>query len=279
MPVQTIVINVADVERSVDFYTRFLQAVVIGDRTAERADLDLVTARLELHRTQHPVASTWIGDDLQKGFRHIGFKVDRLDELVIELTAADVVFHLDPLDAEGDVRITFFFDPDGTLLELVQGDLQYHSVADQTGVDAERALGVPDRPRFDHIAVTVDDFASAHQRYSSFGFEHLGTITQPNDPRGFQIDYLKGGDTVLEVFAYESAKMSRAPQLDSLGFVAAELGGPAVSGVPVLSDGVALAGGAAPSGLTPSGFTEVGSLPDARRVFADPDGFPIMIGS
>ncbi len=225
MPIQNVIINSTDVARSVDFYTRFLDAEVVEDATAERAVLDLVTATLEL-RAVPAADSSWVPDDLQRGFRHVGFKVDEVDPRADTLRGAGVPFHLDPLDAEGGVRICFFYDPDGTLLELVQGDLQYAQVLDPEGVAAERALGVPDRPRFDHVALTVDDRAATNAFYSPLGFSLIGTIEQPHDPRGFRIGYLKSGATVLEVFTYEAEKRSRAPQPDAPGFGWAEIAGP-----------------------------------------------------
>ena len=223
MAIRSILINVADISRSVDFYTRFLGAEVVGDTTSDHAVLDVLSATVELSRIDEAQPSTWEADDLQRGFRHVGFKVAKVDPLVAVLKAGGVPFQLDPLNAEGGVRITFFFDPDGTLLEFVEGDLQYHRIANERGVAAERALGVPERPRFDYVAVTVDDFAATQRFYGPFGFEHIGTINQPHDPRGFNINYLKGGDTVLEVFTYDSDKRERTPQLDAAGFANARL--------------------------------------------------------
>src|SRR3712207_7014435 len=39
---------------------------------------DLVTATIELRQTGE-TKSTWLPDDLQKGFRHVGFKGDHVD--------------------------------------------------------------------------------------------------------------------------------------------------------------------------------------------------------
>lgn len=226
MPITTVVLNVTDVARSVDFYTTFLDAEVVGEPTAEHAVLDLVTATLELRAIRGPAQSTWIPDDLQRGFRHVGFKVDHVDPRAEVLKAAEVPFHLDPLNAEGGVRICFFYDPDGTLLEFVEGDLQYASVHDADGVASERALGVPDRPRFDHVAVTIADRDMSEAFYRDrFGFSLIGTIEQPQDPRGFGIGYFKGGHSVLEVFTFEVELSDREPQLDAPGFGHAVLAG------------------------------------------------------
>jgi catechol 2,3-dioxygenase-like lactoylglutathione lyase family enzyme len=251
MPIKNVVVNCTDVQRSVEYYGKFLELPLIGAATEERALLDAVTATVELRRVEAGrEASTWVGDDLQKGFRHVGFKVDRLDERAAVLKAAGVEFTLDPLDAEGAVRICFFFDPDGTLLEMIQGDLQYAAVLDEDGVARERALGVPPRPRFDHVAVTVEDRERTHEYYRDhYGFSFIGTIEQPHDPRGFSIGYLKGGDTVLEVFTYEHEKTAREPQLDVAGFSYAVLAGDAPAELPTLT------------------------APDGTDVHVDPDGF------
>jgi catechol 2,3-dioxygenase-like lactoylglutathione lyase family enzyme len=256
MPIKNVVVNCTDVQRSVEFYTKSLELSVIGEPTAERAVLDAVTATVELRAVGNGRdQTTWSPDDLQKGFRHIGFKVDRVDERADVLKTAGVEFKMDPLDAEGKVRICFFYDPDGTLLEMIEGDLQYAEVLDADGVARERALGVPERPRFDHVAVTIEDRDTTSTFYREhYGFSFIGTIEQPHDSRGFHIGYLKGGDTVLEVFTYEVEKSSRAPQLDVAGFAYAELAGDA----PDLAAETA---------------------PDGTKVYVDPDGFAFAVGS
>jgi catechol 2,3-dioxygenase-like lactoylglutathione lyase family enzyme len=216
--IKKILLNVEDTERSVEFYTRFLRARLIGEVSADRAVLDVITAQLELTRPGSLEESTWIPDDLQRGFRHVGFKVDNIDALVRPLKEAGVRFHLDPLDAEGEVRIAFFYDPDGTLLEVVEGPLRYHVVYDEAGVRADWALGVPERPRFDHVAVTASDLDAIESRYAPFGYANIGHINQLSDPRGFGIDFLKAGDNVLEIFTFDAEKSVRAPQLAAPGF-------------------------------------------------------------
>jgi catechol 2,3-dioxygenase-like lactoylglutathione lyase family enzyme len=257
MPIKNVVVNCTDVQRSIEYYAKFLELPVIGEPTAERAVLDAVTATIELRAVGNGrELSSWVGDDLQKGFRHIGFKVDRLDERAAVLKAAGVEFTLDPLDAEGAVRICFFYDPDGTLLEMIHGDLQYAAVLDEDGVAKERALGVPQRPRFDHVAITIDDRERTSAYYDEhYGFSFIGTIEQPHDDRGFSIGYLKGGDTVLEVFTYEVDKTDREPQLDVAGFAYAEL-----------------------AGDPPTDLAEQ-TAPDGTAVYVDPDGFPFAVSS
>jgi catechol 2,3-dioxygenase-like lactoylglutathione lyase family enzyme len=237
MAIRRILINAPDVVRSVEFYQRFLGARLLDGATDARAELDVDTAVIELRRVASPAESNWVADDLVTGFRHVGFKVADVDALVAPLKAAGVRFHLDPLEAEGGVRIAFFYAPEGTLLEFVQRDLQYTAVHDEGGVERERALGVPARPRFDHVAVTVHDRPAAEAFYAPFGFTRIGTIEQPHDPRGFHIDYLKGGDSVLEIFTYDVPKTPAAPRLDASGFAAAVLAAPASAPLPAAALG------------------------------------------
>jgi catechol 2,3-dioxygenase-like lactoylglutathione lyase family enzyme len=257
MPIKNMVVNCTDVQRSIEFYTKFLELPVVGEPTPGYAVLDAVTATIELRAVGNgPDQSSWLSDDLQKGFRHIGFKVDRVDERAAVLKAAGVEFRLDPLDAEGNVRICFFYDPDGTCLELIQGDLQYAAVHDEDGVAQERALGVPQRPRFDHVALTIEDRDRTSDFYREhYGFSFIGTIEQPHDNRGFSIGYLKGGNTVLEIFTFDVDKSDRAPQLNVAGFAYAEL-----------------------AGDPPPDLTAV-TAPDGATVYVDPDGFGFAVGS
>lgn len=225
MAITSVLINVEDIERSVAFYTRLLGVVPV-EVSDDGAILDAVTAEIRLTRIEKPARSTWVGDDLQAGFRHVGFKVSDLDARVEALHAAEVPFHLEPIHAEGGVRITFFYDPDGTLLELVEGPLQYHEVYDREAVDSDWGLGDPDRPRFDHVAESVADADATHEHFASLGFTLMGGIHQPSDPRGFEITYLRDGDSSIEIFEFrETGVQPRDPQIDAPGFAAVALAG------------------------------------------------------
>tara|TARA_R110002020_G_scaffold57274_8_gene157830 strand:+ start:1721 stop:2491 length:771 start_codon:yes stop_codon:yes gene_type:complete len=248
MAIRSIIINVSDLERSVEFYRTFFEVVPV-EITGDSAVLDAVTARIVLSRVAAPEDSTWDTDDLQRGFRHVGFKVADLDSRVELLHAAGVPFHLEPINAEGGVRITFFYDPDGTLLELVEGPLQYHEVYDRDAVEGDWNLGDPDRPRFDHVAETVADIEATTAYFGQLGYGLMSGIHQPNDPRGFEINFLRNGDSSLEIFTYSGAeKTYRTPQLSARGFAAVEF-----------------------EGHLPHGAVPVAEI-DGRAFVADPDG-------
>ena len=210
MPIQNVVVNAVDVQRSVDFYTRFLDAEVVGEADLGRAVLDLVTATFELRQAAATERAPGCQTTCRKASDTSVSRSTEVDPRAEVLRRAGTRFHLDPLDAEGGVRICFFFDPDGTLLELVEGDLQYASVLDPEGVALERALGVPSRPRFDHIAVTVE---TGRPPTPSTGNASASASSARSNSHtmtaGFSIGYLKSGDTVIEVFTYQTAKQDR----------------------------------------------------------------------
>jgi catechol 2,3-dioxygenase-like lactoylglutathione lyase family enzyme len=246
--IRSVFLNVADIGASVDFYVRHLGAVA-REVNADAAVLDVVTAQLRLARVPNPDATTFVADDLQAGFRHVGFKVADIKAHVAALQAEGVEFHLEPIHAEGDVWITFFYDPDGTMIELVEGPLQYHEVYSEEDVQRDWALGTPSRPRFDHIGETVADLDATTDYFGQLGYRLMAGIHQPSDSRGFEIAYLREGDTSLEVFTFAHAEKSRRdPQLTAPGFAAVEFDGDA-----------------------PSNAAHVGNA-FGVEVFADPDG-------
>lgn len=248
MAIRSVLINVSDVSRSVDFYTRFLDLEVL-EQSEDGAVLDAVVATLRLVRVDAGAESSWIADDLQAGFRHVGFKVSDLQARVAALHEAEVPFQLEPIHAEGDVDITFFFDPDGTILELVEGPLQYHEVYDRELVDGDWGLGDPGRPRFDHIGETVHDLEHTKAYFAGLGYRLMSGIHQAWDPRGFEINFLRDGDSSLEIFTFERAeKTRRQPQLSAPGFLAVAF-----------------------EGAAPEEAIRVGSAAGVE-LFADPDG-------
>jgi len=226
VPFSSVVLSSADIAASVAFYRTFLRAELIGPATDECADLDVLNGSIHLVRVAADApASTWEADDRQRGFRHVGFKVDRLEPWTTPMQLAGVRFHIEPRDAVAGLRIAFFYDPDGTLLEFVEGNAEYAQVLDAAAVASERALDVPVRPRFDHVAMTVADVDSTVERYRPLGFVPFGTLEFPGDERGLHITALRCSDTVLELFEFTDPTRVRAPQLGCLGFQFAVLAG------------------------------------------------------
>lgn len=174
--------------------------------------------------------SDWTADDQQCGIRHCGMKVADIDAWAARLRAAGVPFALEPFDAFGDVRIAFFFDPDGAYLELVQGYVQHNDLwsADLAQQEVERDNGWDGTPRFDHVAITVPDLTEALEFYSDrLGFGGIGQLVQPDDERGFLITNLRAGAGTVEVFTFGEPTFRRTGvgEPDRLGLRAIGLRG------------------------------------------------------
>lgn len=250
MAIRNILIHVEDVARSVEFYCRHLGAVVVGDPDDERALLDVVTATLEIRRLERGRPSVWNEDDTQRGFRHLGFKVADVDVVVAGLDVAGVPFRSRPQELEDiGVRIAFFFDPDGTVIELVERHVKYHVIHNEKAVEAERRMPTPGRPRFDHVGHTVADLDRARKLYEGWGFVDLGSLHWDV----FRIDFLRSGSTIVEVFSHPVPTTPQSPSLDTYGFLAVSIEGEAKS------------------------LRRIGMLNDGREVHSDDDDLPLIV--
>lgn len=251
MSIRRVLITVSDLEASASFYRRFLDAVVV-EESHETVVLDVVTALLELRLDRTAATTSWAESERTRGFRHIGFKVADVDEMVRRLDAGNVPFRSRAQEVPpAGVRIAFFFDPDGTLLEVVERHLAYPVVHDSAAVALERSMPVPERPRFDHIGHTVSDIERTVAIYRDLDFAHLGSVPF-DDADGFRIDFLRSGETVLELFSYDAPTDHPVPHEITRGFTAAELDGGR------------------------DDFPSVTTLRDERHVVLDPDGLPLV---
>ena len=263
-PIRFIDLTVRDLARSVDFYRTHLELVPVEPAGPGEGRAWLSAGPAVLRLTEAGAAGrtgSWAPDDLQRGFRHVGFKVGDLDERAARLDDAGVRFHKRPKDVPGGVHITFFFDPDGVLLEFVQGQVQYDRVLDGDLVATEHARPVPATPRFDHVAITVDDAARSVELYGrELGLAAAGQLVRADDPRGFEITYLHAGDSVLELFSW-GVPTSAGPDTtepDLLGFRGIGL---------TDADPAGVTGRLAAAGAAPAGSGEV----------VDPDGLVLAL--
>ena len=121
-----VALTVADMDRAVAFYRDLLGCTVLGQLALDGGRFRLVYLRkceayLELfaHDPPAPAAPSTGADGPHLGYQHIAFKTDDVDAVAASLAAAGVAFSDGPRDAPGGVRLAFFHDPDGNLLELV----------------------------------------------------------------------------------------------------------------------------------------------------------------
>ena len=133
------------------------EAVEIGVRDLARAEhfygelLGLADERVRLVEGERD--DGWVDDDRQLGNRHLAFYVGDVDAEAARLREAGVEFTVEPQDVTGDVRLAFFLDPDGTLLELLSGPPNYHRSYAAEDVSLP-APGEP--PALAHLAITVE---------------------------------------------------------------------------------------------------------------------------
>ena len=134
----------------------------------------------------------------------MAFRVKNVDAVAERLKQAGVEFTLNPVDAVGGVRIAFFKDPDGTLVEILEGELDFHIPGQQPIPVDVPASGAPGNSEltFEHVALTVADLQKSLDFYQGvLGFPLLGQL-EFKDERGFRIAYLQFGNSHLELFAF-----------------------------------------------------------------------------
>lgn len=115
-------LNVTDLDRSIEFYTRqmglkFVSRREIKQNNAEIAFLkDDGAGALELTRWREK-QSIAEGDN----FDHIAFETEHIDRKVAELRSHGVTIAMEPFSLQGSSnKIAFIKDPDGNWLELIE---------------------------------------------------------------------------------------------------------------------------------------------------------------
>jgi catechol 2,3-dioxygenase-like lactoylglutathione lyase family enzyme len=266
-------IGSSDIDRTLDFYRSLLDFSVAEEVPWPSGKgvhwLSAGPVLLKVVEAGPGDLGGWRNDDLQRGLRHIGFKVGDVDHRAERVRDAGVAFTVEPTTAVGDVRLCFFDDPDGARLEFIDGHLTYHEVMSPGLADRER-IAAERRPKeappaFDHVAATVADLPATLAYYcDTLGYEVIGQLRHDQDPRGFLITYLQAGPGVLEVFTFTAATTAGTGPPDD-----ARLG----------LRGVGL-GTAAPDDLVrrlaAHGGAPVGDPPDTASgpMVADADGVP-----
>lgn len=121
-------IRVSDMERSIDFYSKFLGMKLLNRREIPQNNAEIAFlqdaegkgARLELtcFRTQKKFIQAEYEDRL---FDHLAFDIKNMDEIISLMRRERVTITDEPfrLSATGSL-IAFIEDPDGTLIELIE---------------------------------------------------------------------------------------------------------------------------------------------------------------
>ncbi|MFN8076185.1 MAG: VOC family protein [Kineosporiaceae bacterium] len=280
-------IGVSDPERSLAFYRDVLGFPTVAAPAPSRPGTTWVwagsvhVALVPADAAAGPDLRGWEGDDLQRGMRHLGFKVGDVRAYAEHLRTAGVTFTLEPLRAVGDVDLAFFTDPDGTLLEIIDGHLTYHETFSGELAAQEAAAAAARRPdagpALDHLAITVADLDATLAFYrDKLGYELIGSLDHSYDERGFLIHYLQAGPSILEVFTFTRAQTRPSP------WTAPDPGRLGLRGVAHGVDDLDVAltrlrvAGASPVPQDPAAAPAL-DVPHAHLF--DPDGVPLQVWS
>lgn len=114
-----LVLTVADIDVTADFYTRVLgmQAVTFGDG---RKALSFGHSKINLHRAGHEFEPKALRPTPGSADLCL-IAADPLDDVIAELAAHDVPIEEGPVDrtgAAGTIRSVYFRDPDQNLIEV-----------------------------------------------------------------------------------------------------------------------------------------------------------------
>jgi len=116
-------IRVKNAQESVKFYTELLNMKLDKKKRLEDCWLYFLTdeegtTQLELTENDETPAG---GYDLGRGFGHLAFSVDSLDEFSKKLNNLGYKYLYEPFDLNGKgTKIAFIQDPDGYEIELIE---------------------------------------------------------------------------------------------------------------------------------------------------------------
>lgn len=114
-----LVLTVADIDRTVDFYSRVLGMDAVSFRRGRRA-LTFGTSKINLHQVGHEFEPK-AADPTPGSADLCLISVDPLDAVLTHLAECGVSIEEGPVQrtgATGPIRSVYFRDPDGNLIEI-----------------------------------------------------------------------------------------------------------------------------------------------------------------
>lgn len=114
-------LNVSDLDRSIDFYTKNLGLVLGNRHKVQQNNAEIAFMRDD---TGNAIELTyWAGKKISEGdnFDHIAFETGDVSSAVKTLKGNGVTIAMEPFSLQGSKsKIAFIKDPDGNWLELVE---------------------------------------------------------------------------------------------------------------------------------------------------------------
>jgi catechol 2,3-dioxygenase-like lactoylglutathione lyase family enzyme len=206
MSIRGVRVNCAELDRSVAFYRDLLGADQLVGATDGSVLMGFDGGLVELKNSPaargQPVPEA---EQLRPGLWHIGLRVVAVDPIAERLEQTGTRFYIEPgFNPDAQVRMTFFYDPDGLVIELVEGNLRYTQECDSALADKQRALPIGPTPRFDHVAASVSNWTVANAEWRALGYNAIGHLKLTGDPNGAVLHFLgNGSDVVAELFTYD----------------------------------------------------------------------------
>lgn len=128
-----VAVTVSDLGRALDFYRGLLGFRVLGQLEYPNDPRGFMITYLDAGHgviklfshsqtaTQPPLPS----DNTRLGLQSIALRVTGLDMIAEQLMCAGVSFTMTPTEGVSRARIAYLTDPDGTLIELIEGEIHY----------------------------------------------------------------------------------------------------------------------------------------------------------
>lgn len=123
-----------NLQESIEFYTGVLGFSISTKMEMDEIGLSIVFvekngSKIELMglRNVHERAEDikiQLGDRVLPINDHVTFSVDDIEATVTQLKGKNVTFEMDPIELEGGMKIAYFKDPGGALIELVEHPLE-----------------------------------------------------------------------------------------------------------------------------------------------------------
>ncbi len=126
-----VAVTVTDLDRALAFYQGVMGFRLLGhidfpndSRGRTLTHLDTGRGVLELVSfASDPAGAAPAVEDTRAGMQHLALRVTGLDAIAARLKEAGVTFTREPVTTANGARVAFFRDPDGMLIELIEGDL------------------------------------------------------------------------------------------------------------------------------------------------------------
>ena len=120
-------IRTSNMERSVDFYSRFLGLKLLSRHEIKQTNAEIAflqdpkgegcTLELTLYRNQKKFSQPQYEERL---FDHLGFEVADINKTIADMRKEKIAITDEPFNFNPNTIIAFIEDPDGTLIELIE---------------------------------------------------------------------------------------------------------------------------------------------------------------